>query len=118
MLKFILSLSLFMALSGAVDAHRAFVNIEKADKVVIKSGRGHQKHKAMKMIKCLMALKKYKTAEEAIADKKAKMQEACDRYTLSAEKCQMVQRRIARGLRHCFTKAEFVKEFLKPTASE
>lgn len=111
MRKIAILVGLMFAFSATVDAHhRALVNIEKAEKVFIKTGMG-QKHK-VKMLKCLVMLKKYATVEDALAAKLPKVKDKCDMLDLDEKKCKKMKKRVVKGIHNCFVIKEFFNEYL------
>lgn len=120
MLKFIAVLVTSMMLSVIAGAHGdkccPFVNIEKAEKVFIK--KGMSKHHKLKMMRCLLMVKKHKTAEEAIDAKIAKLKAHCEKHDISAEKCERMKHKISKRVHACFTMQKFVDEFLGRAEAE
>lgn len=110
--KIILVAGLSMMLSGLANAHGhkgPLVNIENADKVIIKSGMSH-KHKLM-MMKCLLMVKKHKTADAAFEAKMAMIKEKCEKHNIDADKCEKMKHKVAKKIKACFTIHNFIEEF-------
>lgn len=117
MIKYLVIAGFTMMLSGIAGAHKApLVNIEKAHKVTIKGGVSH--HHKMMMMKCMLLIKKYKTADEAVEAKMAKIHEKCESHKIHKDKCKRIKHMVAKKIWHCFTARDFIKEFFKGQASE
>lgn len=109
--KIILVAGLSMLLSGLANAHgsKPLVHIENADKVIIKGGMSH-KHKLM-MLKCLLMVKKHKTADAAFEAKMAMLKEKCEKHNIDAAKCEKIKHKMAKKIKACFTVHNFMEEF-------
>lgn len=110
MKKYILLIGLTGLLSGMTMANEG-VEIKKAERVNINLGMS-QKQK-LKMVKCMLCLKKHKTPEEALDEKLPKIEEKCEKYKLSQKKCQKIKKHVAMSIYQCFTMRDFFQEFFK-----
>lgn len=120
MKKIIVILGLLMAFAGASQAnYRApTIKIDKVEKVTIKHGvslKMVERH-MMKMMRCMLLLKKHDTMRDAMEAKLGYIKEKCEKSVISAKKCKMIKKKMAMGIYNCFTKAEFVREFFKSKA--
>lgn len=97
-----------MFVASFAGAHHAAVNIN-ADKVFVKVGDHHAKHKLMK---CMLLLKKHKTCDEATDAVLEKIDEKCDKYSIDEKKCHHMKKMAAIKIHHCFMAKEFFKEFM------
>ena len=113
--KIILVLGVSMMLSGLAGAHhpKALVNIEKAHKVIIKSGMSE--HKKIMILKCLSLVKKFPTKEAAMEAKMTMIKAKCEKHNLDAKKCAMIKHKVAKKVAACFTVHNFMNEFFGRT---
>jgi len=116
--KIILVAGLSMMLSGLANAneHKPLVNIENADKVIIKGGMSH-KHKLM-MLKCMLMVKKHKTAEAAFEAMMTKIKDKCEKHNIDAEKCEKMKYKVAKKIKACFTIHNFFEGFFNKSSSK
>lgn len=116
MKKIIIIMGMLMALGSVAHADRSLVTIKNAEKVFIKAGMSH--HKALGMVKCLLTLKKFSSADKALEAAMTKVKEKCTKHAISDEKCKKLQFKMAKKVHHCFLKKEFIEEFFKSAKTE
>jgi hypothetical protein len=113
----VLSAMMFAGLASAHHDKAPLVNIEKAHKVIIKSGMSH--HDKLKAIGCLSMIKKHKNLEAAMEAKMSMIKDKCEKHKLSNEKCKMIKHKVAKKIAGCFKVYNFVKDYLhSDTATE
>lgn len=113
--KIMLILGVSMMLSGLAGAHqhKSLVNIEKAHKVIIKTGMS--KHDKVMMFKCLVMVKKHKTVDAAMEFTMAKIKERCERDKMDEKKCEKIKHKVAKKIAGCFAINSFMNEFFGRT---
>ncbi len=111
-MKKLMIIGMLLAFAGASSA-KTVVNIQNADKVIIKGDSSKMGHHKRMMMKCIKTVAEHKTLDVAIAAKMAKINDKCDRLKIAPEKCTKMQKRAERKLTRCFEKVDHMREMLK-----
>jgi|HubBroStandDraft_6_1064221.scaffolds.fasta_scaffold1056779_2 hypothetical protein len=115
MKKLIIILGLLAMASASQAHHKSLINIE-AHKVIIKTGMSPKMvhHHMFMAAKCLVALKKFKTAEEGIETVLAKIDEKCknEKLGIDPKKCEKMKHGAKKHIAKCFMHAKILRELL------
>ena len=112
-MKNLMIIGMLLAFAGASSANHTVINIQNADKVVIKGSSAKMNcHKCM-MMKCIKAVAEHKTLAAALAAKMAKINGKCARLKIVPEKCDNMKKRAEQKLTRCFKKVDHLREMLK-----
>lgn len=108
MKKILLFTVAIVAFSNIGHTHGSRINITNVDKFVVRGG-----DQKMRMIDCMMMVKRFSKVEDAIEEKHDIIDASCEMHKDSSEDCRKMHKKAERAVRNCFLKADFVRDFFE-----